>query len=113
MNDDQKYIDFEAYERVAEPHKRERVSAWRTAIGLQDVNGLRVSKYLKETAVGAIIPQWKPSDVEQVIIPKLPKSIQQTISAKIRICFALKAESKKLLDEAKKMVEREIEKGGE
>ena len=42
-----KYIDFEAYERVAEPHKREVVSAWRTAIGLQDVAGLRVSDYLK------------------------------------------------------------------
>ena len=36
MNEEHKYIDFEAYERVAEPHKRERVSAWRTAIGLQD-----------------------------------------------------------------------------
>ena len=47
MNKEQKYIDFEAYERVAEPHKRERVSAWRTAIGLQDVDGLRVSDYLK------------------------------------------------------------------
>ena len=42
MSEKQKYIDFEAYERVAEPHKRERVSAWRTAIGLQDVDGLRV-----------------------------------------------------------------------
>ena len=51
MNKEQKYIDFEAYERVAEPHKRERVSAWRTAIGLQDVDGLRVSDYLKEIAV--------------------------------------------------------------
>ena len=28
MNEEQTYIDFEAYERVAEPHKRERVSAW-------------------------------------------------------------------------------------
>ena len=36
MNKEQKYIDFEAYERVAEPHKCERFSAWRTAIGLQD-----------------------------------------------------------------------------
>ena len=36
MNEEHKYIDFESYERVAEPHKRERVSAWRTAIGLQD-----------------------------------------------------------------------------
>ena len=51
MNEEQKYIDFEAYERVAEPHKRERVSAWRTAIGLQDVDGLRVSDYLKKIAV--------------------------------------------------------------
>ena len=51
MSEKQKNIDFEAYERVAEPHKRERVSAWRTAIGLQDVDGLRVSDYLKEIAV--------------------------------------------------------------
>ena len=51
MSEKQKYIDFEAYERVAEPHKRERASAWCTAIGLQDVDGLRVSEYLKETPV--------------------------------------------------------------
>ena len=51
MSEKQKYIDFEAYERMTEPHKRERVSAWRTAIGLQDVDGLRVSDYLKEIAV--------------------------------------------------------------
>ena len=51
MKENQKYIDFEAYERVAGPHKRERVSAWRTSIGLQDVDGLRVSDYLKEIAV--------------------------------------------------------------
>ena len=51
MSEKQKYIDFEAYERVAEPHKRERASTWRTVIGLQDVDGLRVSDYLKEIAV--------------------------------------------------------------
>ena len=44
----QQYLDFEAYERVAEPHKREKASAWRTAIGLQDVDGLKVSDYLKK-----------------------------------------------------------------
>ena len=47
MNEEHKYIDFEAYERVAEPHKRERVSARHTAIGLQDIDGLRVSDFLK------------------------------------------------------------------
>ena len=51
MSEKQKYLDFEAYEPVAEPHKRERVSARRTAIGLQDVDGLRVADYLKKIAV--------------------------------------------------------------
>lgn len=46
MNEEQKY--FESYERVAEPHMRERASAWRTAIGLQDRDGVHVSGYLKE-----------------------------------------------------------------
>ena len=50
-NNKQLYIDFEAYERMAEPHKQEKASAWRTAIGLQDVDGLKVSDYLRETAV--------------------------------------------------------------
>ena len=49
--DNNRYIDFEAYERVAEPHKREKASVWRTAIGLQDVDGLKVSDYLKQTAI--------------------------------------------------------------
>lgn len=49
--DNNRYIDFENYERVAEPHKREKASVWRTAIGLQDVDGLKVSDYLKQTAI--------------------------------------------------------------
>lgn len=67
-NDDkskQQYIDFEAYERVAEPHKRERASAWRTAIGLQDVDGLKVSDYLKETAVRHIEGDITIDDVRE------------------------------------------------
>ena len=61
----QLYIDFEAYERVAEPHKRERASAWRTAIGLQDVDGLKVSDYLKETAVRHIEGDITIDDVRE------------------------------------------------
>ena len=61
----QQYIDFEAYERVAEPHKRERASAWRTAIGLQDVDGLKVSDYLKETAVRHIEGDITIDDVRE------------------------------------------------
>ncbi len=67
MNDknEQLYLDFEAYERVAEPHKRERASAWRTAIGLQDVDGLKVSDYLKKTAVRHIEGDITIDDVRE------------------------------------------------
>lgn len=61
----QLYIDFEAYERLAEPHKRERASLWRTAIGLQDVDGLKVSDYLKEAAVKHIEGDITIDDVRQ------------------------------------------------
>ena len=64
-NNKQLYLDFEAYERVAEPHKRERASAWRTAIGLQDVDGLKVSDYLKETAVKHIEGDITIDDVRE------------------------------------------------
>lgn len=78
-------------------------------------DGFCVSDYLKKTAIkyieDDIIQHWKPSEIEQVIIPKLPMPIQETISAKIQESFALKTESKRLLEEAKMMVEREIEKG--
>ena len=74
------------------------------------LNSIVVQMQAERDSNGAVIQHWKPSEIEQVIIPKLPKSIQDTISAKIQESFALKAESKRLLDEAKMMVEREIEK---
>lgn len=61
----QQYRDFEAYERVAEPHKRERASVWRTAIGLQDVDGLKVSEYLKDEAVRHIEGDITIDDVRE------------------------------------------------
>ena len=45
-----KYTDFDEYIRQGEPDKKEKASIWRTAIGLQAVDGLRTSDYLKETA---------------------------------------------------------------
>ncbi len=41
---------FEEYLKEAEPEKRDRGYAWHTAIGLQAVDGLVPSDYLKETA---------------------------------------------------------------
>lgn len=42
---------FEKYQRESDPSKRERSYAWHTAIGLQEVDGLETSDYLKETAL--------------------------------------------------------------
>ena len=41
---------FKEYLKEAEPDKKYKVYAWRTAIGLQDVDGLKPSQYLIETA---------------------------------------------------------------
>lgn len=43
-------LNFEEYLRASEPHKQVRADNWRTAIGLQAVDGLHVSDYLKQTA---------------------------------------------------------------
>lgn len=43
--------NFDEYIRNGEPDKKERASAWKTAIGLQAVDGLQTSDYLKDTAV--------------------------------------------------------------
>ena len=42
--------EFEKYLRTPEPLQRERAEAWRIAIGLQAVDGLTVSDFLKHTA---------------------------------------------------------------
>ena len=42
--------DFDKYIRQSEPDSREKAQAWQTAIGLQDVDGLKPSEYLLQTA---------------------------------------------------------------
>ena len=43
-------LDFDEYIRQGEPNKKEKASIWQTAIGLQAVDGLQTSDYLKQTA---------------------------------------------------------------
>ena len=46
----QHYTDFDEYIRQGEPSQKEKASIWQTAIGLQAVDGLQTSDYLKATA---------------------------------------------------------------
>ena len=43
-------FDFDEYIRQSEPSKQKKSYIWQTAIGLQDVDGLKPSEYLIETA---------------------------------------------------------------
>ena len=44
------YLNFDEYIRQGEPAQQEKAGYWQTAIGLQAVDGLKVSEYLQDTA---------------------------------------------------------------
>ena len=59
--------DFSEYIREGEPNKTERALAWQTAIGLQKVDDLEVSKYLIDTARKQIEGDIKLSEVSTLV----------------------------------------------
>ena len=58
---------FEEYQHETDPTKRERSYAWYTAIGLQAVDGLETSDYLKETASKNIKGEISISEAQALI----------------------------------------------
>jgi fido (protein-threonine AMPylation protein) len=50
MDEKELYINFDEYIRQGEPEQQEKAGYWQTAIGLQAVDGLKVSNYLQDTA---------------------------------------------------------------
>lgn len=60
-------IDFESYIRSGEPDKKEKASAWKTAVGLQAVDGLQTSDYLKNTAIKHIEDDISIDEVKKLI----------------------------------------------
>lgn len=75
------------------------------------LNSIIVKMQAERDAGGSIIQHWKPSEIEQVIIPKLSGELQAQIAEKIQESFALKAESKRLLDLAQTAIETAVEYG--
>lgn len=59
--------DFDEYFVAGEPDKRERAYGWATAIGLQDVDGLKVSDFLLKTARRNIEGEITQVEAEQII----------------------------------------------
>ncbi len=60
-------LDFESYIHGSEPDKKEKASAWKTAIGLQAVDGLQTSDYLKDTAIKHIEGDINIDEVKKLI----------------------------------------------
>ncbi len=50
MSDKTWRLELNEYIRQGEPNKADKSRAWKTAIGLQDVDGLKTSQYLIDTA---------------------------------------------------------------
>ena len=74
------------------------------------LNSLIVQLQAQRDAGGSIIQHWKPSEIQEILIPIIDISVQKQIEEKIKKSFLLKEESKQLLDLAKKAVEIAIEK---
>ena len=69
-------LDFESYIRGGEPDKKEKASAWKTAIGLQAVDGLQTSDYLKDTARKHIEGDISIDEVKKLIYGYVLKGIE-------------------------------------
>lgn len=59
--------EFDEYIRQGEPERKEKAAAWQTAIGLQDVDGLKPSAYLIEAAKKHIEGDITIDDVKQML----------------------------------------------
>ena len=66
--------------------------------------------WLLKWNVGSSYPVIKDEDILNLPIPILPEAIQTKIASLIQQSFECKAQSKQLLEDAKRMVEEEIEK---
>lgn len=59
--------EFDEYIRQGEPGRKEKAAAWQTAIGLQDVDGLKPSAYLIDAAKKHIEGDLTIDDVKQML----------------------------------------------
>ena len=66
-NDKVLNLNFDEYIRQGDPQKKERAEAWRVAIGLQAVDGLKVSDYLLELARRNIEGEISMEEVDKLL----------------------------------------------
>ena len=70
-------LELNEYIRQGEPDKVDKSNAWKTAIGLQDVDGLKPSQYLIDTAIKNIEGDISIDEAQELLnsyYEKNPKS---------------------------------------
>jgi restriction endonuclease S subunit len=75
------------------------------------LNSVIVQMQAERDAGGSIIQHWKPSEIEEVVIPIVNNTVQQQIAANIQESFELRRQSEFILNKAKCAVEIAIEDG--
>lgn len=75
------------------------------------LNSKIVQMQAERDAGGSIIKHWKPSEIEDVIIPILSKDVQKEIANKVKKSFECRKQSQSVLEYAIKLVETAIEQG--
>ena len=73
------------------------------------INSIVGQSQLERVGTGGVQTNISSGDILSILIPNLDRSIQEQIEAKIKQSFALKEQSKQLLDLAKRAVEVVIE----
>ena len=66
---------------------------------------------LKQGCSGTILTAIGKTEFQNLVMPKIRKEIQTEIAEYVQKSMSLRGEAKKLLDQAKRMVEKEIEEG--
>ncbi|MDR3111688.1 MAG: N-6 DNA methylase [Elusimicrobiota bacterium] len=74
------------------------------------LNSEVVQQQAERDAGGSIILHWRMEEIEKVVIPIVNDKTQRRIADLVEKSFSLRQESEQLLDKAKDMVEKEIEK---
>lgn len=69
-----------------------------------------IQDLMRKRCSGTILTAISKDELLKIKLPDVRKEIQRQISSKIQESFALQSESKRLLEEAKMLVEKEIEK---
>lgn len=75
------------------------------------LNSIVVQLQAERDTGGSIIQHWKPSEIEEMVIPVLDNATQTQIAELVQSSFALRRESEQLLESAKRAVEVAIEQG--